>query len=108
MHFRPYTDIPLSDNQKRPLDTIDNACHSSSECPSAHHRHSNRRRLLVILPAVLSLITLLALLAFACMTESGMSVLRDAGLDGLLRRDTSSSPFTNHKCKHVFVPPPRI
>ena len=69
--------------------------HQGCHCDRARQR-CRRRKLLFLIPAVISLLAIAAFLAFACFTESGSSMLRDAGLDGiLLPRQDSGSPGTS-------------
>jgi hypothetical protein len=83
----PYA--PTLVDQKRP--------HTQHTFLCDHIRTNRHRRLLLVLPALLLLLALAALLALICTSESGLSVLRDAGMDNLVRRSLSSGSFVHRK-----------
>ena len=76
--------------------------HGSCECDRRSQR-CRRRKLLLLIPAVISLLAITAFLIFACFTESGSAVIRGAGLEGILlpRQTTGDSssqgPFVGRK-----------
>jgi len=82
--------------------------HGSCQCDRRSQRC--RRKLLLLIPAVISLLAITAFLVFACFTESGSAVIRGAGLEGILlpRQTTGGStssqdPFVGRKLYLVVV-----